>query len=76
MSDWKSKLPDLQEVWSMTVKLAKDMKTSVGEIVDEYKKKHPSEPVPEKTKKEPEQAESPQAESPQVESPQTDEKKK
>lgn len=39
MSDFKSKLPDLQELTSMTSKLFKGIKASVGEIIDDYKKK-------------------------------------
>ncbi|KTC67963.1 hypothetical protein Lbir_2565 [Legionella birminghamensis] len=38
MSDFKSKLPNLQEITSFASKLFKDVKNSVGEIVDEYKK--------------------------------------
>ncbi len=48
MSDWKSKLPDLKEVASMTTKLAKDIKKSITEIFDEYKQKHPDAPEQEK----------------------------
>ncbi len=39
MSDFKSKLPDLKELGSMTGKLFHDLKTSVGGIIEEYKKK-------------------------------------
>lgn len=39
MNDFKSKLPDLKELSSMAGKLFKDVKTSVSEIIDEYKKK-------------------------------------
>ena len=39
MSDFKSKLPDLQELTRFTGKFIKDVKDSVCEIVDEYKKK-------------------------------------
>ncbi|MCX7115525.1 MAG: hypothetical protein NTW08_06430 [Gammaproteobacteria bacterium] len=53
MSDWKSKIPDLQEVWSMTVKLAQDVKVSVTEIVKDYKEKHPSTPESAKTEEKP-----------------------
>lgn len=38
MSDMKSKLPDFKELTSMTCKLYKDIKTSVGEIIQDYKK--------------------------------------
>ena len=40
MGDFKSKLPDLKEVMQITGKLFKDLKTSVGEIVSDYKQKH------------------------------------
>ncbi|KTD65497.1 hypothetical protein [Legionella spiritensis] len=39
MSDFKSKLPDLKEISSIATKLFKDVKTSVGEIIDDYKQK-------------------------------------
>lgn len=39
MSDFKSKLPDFQELTRFTGKFIKDVKDSVCEIVDEYKKK-------------------------------------
>ena len=39
MSDLKSKLPDIKEVTEITGKLFKDIKTSVSEIIDSYKKK-------------------------------------
>lgn len=48
MSDFKSKLPDLNEISSMAGKLFKDIKTSVCEIVETYKAKHP--PAPTETK--------------------------
>ena len=41
MSDLKSKLPDLNELGSMAGKLYNDIKTSVVEIIGDYKKKHP-----------------------------------
>ncbi|KTC82076.1 hypothetical protein [Legionella cincinnatiensis] len=37
MSDFKSKLPDLKELASITSKLYTDIKKSVGEIVQSYK---------------------------------------
>lgn len=43
MSDLKSKLPDFKEVTSMAAKLFKDVKTSVSEIIVEYKKKRAEE---------------------------------
>lgn len=47
MGDFKSKLPDLQELGSMTGKLFHDVKTSVCGIIDEYKKKRATaEPPP------------------------------
>ncbi|WP_298627090.1 hypothetical protein [uncultured Legionella sp.] len=39
MSDFKSKLPDLQELSSMTSKLFKGLKESVTEIIKDYKEK-------------------------------------
>lgn len=39
MGDFKSKLPDLQELGSMTGKLYKGIKTSIQEIICDYKKK-------------------------------------
>ena len=48
MSDLKSKLPDLSELGSMAGKLYNDLKASVVEIIDDYKKKHPN--VPESPK--------------------------
>ena len=39
MSDFKSKLPDFRELTSMAGKLFKDVKTSVSEIIGDYKKK-------------------------------------
>ncbi|MDR3442501.1 MAG: hypothetical protein P4L65_05740 [Legionella sp.] len=37
MSDPKSKLPDFKELASMTGKLFGDIKTSVGQIIQDYK---------------------------------------
>ena len=70
MSDLKSKLPDFKELGNMAGKLFKDIRSSVSEIVKEYKEKHPSaapaekssdvpvekSPEPEKTKLESEEA--------------------
>lgn len=39
MSDFKSKLPDLKELSSMTSKLFKGLKSSVTEIIKDYKEK-------------------------------------
>lgn len=47
MSDLKSKMPDLNEIGSIAGKFFNDMKKSVVEIIDDYKKKHPSEVVEE-----------------------------
>ena len=41
MSDLKSKLPNLSEVGEMACKFYKDIKTSVCDIISDYKKKHP-----------------------------------
>ncbi|WP_051131874.1 hypothetical protein [Legionella tunisiensis] len=38
MGDFKSKLPDFKELSSIAGKLFKDVKTSVSEIIDDYKK--------------------------------------
>ena len=43
-----SKLPDLNEIGTMASKLFGDVKKSIGEIIDDYKAKHPhEETVPE-----------------------------
>ncbi len=39
MSDLKSKLPDLKEISSMANKLFKSLKSTVEEIVHDYKEK-------------------------------------
>jgi hypothetical protein len=39
MSDFKSKLPDFKELTSMTSKLYKGIKSSVQEIIRDYKQK-------------------------------------
>lgn len=38
MNDFKSKLPDFKEFSSMATKLFKDVKASVCEIIEDYKK--------------------------------------
>ncbi len=38
-----SKLPDLNEIGGMASKLFGDVKKSIGEIIDDYKAKHPTE---------------------------------
>lgn len=43
MSDKKSKLPDLSELSSMAGKLFKDVKSSVCEIIEDYKGKRAGE---------------------------------
>ncbi|WP_419420641.1 hypothetical protein ACNVED_04905 [Legionella sp. D16C41] len=43
MSDFKSKLPSLQELTHIASKLFKDVKNSVSEIIDEYKQKRAAE---------------------------------
>lgn len=43
MSDFKAKLPDFKEITAMASKLFKDVKTSVCEIIEDYKQKHPDE---------------------------------
>lgn len=53
MSDWKSKLPSLKEVASMTMKLATDIKTSVTQIARDYKENHPTVPDSEPKSAEP-----------------------
>lgn len=50
MSDLKSKLPDLNEITSITSKLFKDLKTSVSEIIDDYKARREPVKPPEKKK--------------------------
>ena len=52
MSDFKSKLPDLKELGDMTSKLFGDIKTSISEIIDSYKNKHPQS-APKKTASKP-----------------------
>ena len=54
MSDLKSKLPDMNELAGMASKLFHDVKTSIGQIIDDYKAKHPDEACC--AKKEPEAA--------------------
>jgi hypothetical protein len=43
MSDFKSKLPDLKELGSMTSKLFNGIKSSVNEIIHDYKEKREEE---------------------------------
>lgn len=43
MSDFKSKMPDMGEITTMATKLFKDVKSSVGEIVEMYKQKRSTE---------------------------------
>ncbi|KTD47708.1 hypothetical protein [Legionella quateirensis] len=46
MSDFKSKLPDLKELSSMTSKLFKGIKNSVEEIIQDYKHKREHQEAP------------------------------
>lgn len=82
MGDFKSKLPSLQELTSMAGKLAKGVKTSVSEIIDDYKKNHPADAAPAAKPATPEQPkaaaapEQPKApEHPKAEAPKEEEKK-
>ncbi|MGC1181985.1 hypothetical protein [Legionella sp.] len=52
MSDTKSKFPNFKELSSMTGKLFKDIKTSVGEIIEDYKKTRVSPEVNDNVSKE------------------------
>lgn len=45
MADFKSKLPDFQEVIHITGKFFKDIKTSICEIAHEYKQKREEENI-------------------------------
>ncbi|STY29716.1 Uncharacterised protein [Legionella wadsworthii] len=56
MSDFKSKLPDLKELASMTNKLFTDIKKSVGEIVHNYKENRAQETEAEQKSTTPPQA--------------------
>ncbi|MDA9272202.1 hypothetical protein N9Q05_02345 [bacterium] len=51
MSDLKSKIPDLNELGSMASKLYKGLKTSIDEIIVDYKKKHADDVKPKAEKK-------------------------
>lgn len=51
MGDFKSKLPDLKELGSMTGKLFHDLKNSVCDIIIEYKKKRETAEQPQATPK-------------------------
>ena len=51
MGDFKSKLPDLKELGSMTGKLFHDLKNSVCDIIVEYKKKRETTEQPKATTK-------------------------
>lgn len=48
MGDFKSKLPDLKELGSMTNKLFHGIKSSVNEIVQDYKQKREEQEAQEK----------------------------
>lgn len=51
MADFKSKLPDLKELGSMAGKLFKGVKSSVTEIVEDYKGKRKSDEAAQDTEK-------------------------
>ncbi|ARB90854.1 hypothetical protein [Legionella longbeachae] len=88
MSDFKSKLPDLKELASMTSKLYTDIKKSVGEIVQSYKEnrsqqegeseqvKTPPTKEEAKTESKPVQEETPKPEEKAVETPIKDDSQK
>ena len=61
MGDFKSKLPDLKELGSMSEKIFKSLKSSVTEIIEDYKKKRETAPeaTPAKTEKESEKKAAP-----------------
>ena len=70
MSDFKSMLPDLKELGDMTGKLFKDIKTSICEIISDYKEKHPqTEQSKEKTEKKSEQKVNVETDVPKQEKP-------
>jgi len=53
MSDFKSKIPNIKELGSMANKLFNGVKSSVGEIIEDYKKNRgnvpPEKPAAKKT---------------------------
>lgn len=49
MNDFKSKLPDLKELTSMTSKLFNGLKTTVNEIIHDYKEKRAEDEAKEQT---------------------------
>ncbi|MBA2710368.1 MAG: hypothetical protein H0U57_07250 [Tatlockia sp.] len=53
MSDSRSKLPDFKEISTMTSKFFRDVKTSIAEIIGDYKKKREEYPAPPKPRAEP-----------------------
>ena len=63
MSDFKSKLPDFKELSSMTSKLFKGIKTSVEEIIKDYKEKRAEAEAKEKAEAEMNKAETKPTES-------------
>ncbi|MCX7117102.1 MAG: hypothetical protein NTW94_04200 [Legionellales bacterium] len=67
MSDFKSKLPDLKELGEMTGKLFKDIRNSVTEIINDYKKNHGD--VVESVKKPTAEAQKPKEEKPKAVKP-------
>lgn len=62
MSDFKSKLPDLQELTSMTKKLFNGIKSSVGEIIHDYKEKRATPETEEKPAEDKATTDKPEAE--------------
>lgn len=63
MSDFKSKLPDFKELTSMGSKLFKGIKSSIDEIINDYKQKRTEEEAPKRAHEaaEPVKKASPQA---------------
>jgi hypothetical protein len=77
MSDNKSKMPDFKELASMTSKFFKDMKASLGEIIQDYKKgRAQSEAKATKTAEKPKAPEKPKTEKPEAKESKTKEDSK
>ncbi len=75
MSDFKSKMPDFNEITTMATKLFKDVKSSVGEIVDMYKQKRAEECPTGTCAKEPKTAKAEKVDKAAASESATDEKK-
>lgn len=80
MGDFKSKLPDLKELGSMTGKLFQDVKKSVGDIIKDYKEKRAEDTPTEASSEAPKPKQRTKAEKPgdteaKPEQPNTSEKK-